>query len=122
MSLADEIRARLDDPIDVALNGTPYVDAIRAVLDEHPPRRIYDECGHTHTEGEPGTVTVDEVGVVCEAGYQYTICRGCCCTDDWEQTGWCGAEHRRDLLPCWPCTTVRVTARALGVETPAGAR
>jgi hypothetical protein len=28
------IRARLDDPVDVALNGTPYVEAIRNVLAE----------------------------------------------------------------------------------------
>lgn len=34
VTAVDAIRARLNDPVDVALNGTPYVDAIRAVLDE----------------------------------------------------------------------------------------
>lgn len=32
-NLGEKIRARIDDPVDVTLNGTPYVEAIRKVLD-----------------------------------------------------------------------------------------
>lgn len=35
--LADQIRARLDDPLDVVLSPQPYAAAVRAVLELHAP-------------------------------------------------------------------------------------
>lgn len=130
-SLADAIRVRLAEDAThsnsehVLRCAATYSQALTAVLDEHQPQRIYGECGHTHVADEPGTVLVDEVGQVCEDGYLYTICGGCCCTEDGDQVLSCSEEsdrHERDLLPCWPCGTVRVVARALGIDVPAGAR
>lgn len=114
--LADKIRALLNDPTDIALNGRPYLAAIRAVLDEHPPSRIYGECGHQHADGEPGTSTHDEIGAVCEDGYQYTVC-GSCCVNDYGQHQVCAEEHQpeRGNAHCWPCPTVKTMARALGL-------
>lgn len=111
MSLADQIRARLDDPIDVALNGTPYVEAIRATIDLHREHRIYERCGHTHQPGEPGVRDVDEVGFVCEDGYAYSICWGCCTGETGFQSEVCASDHEG----CWPCKSVKVIAASLGI-------
>jgi len=67
------------------------IDEIRQL---HRPFRIYDECGHKHEEGEPGVKEIDEVGLVCEAGFQYEICRACCVDSHLdEMTETCATEH-----------------------------
>lgn len=88
--------------------------ALRAVLDLHKPFRIYDECGHNHAEGEAGVIEVEEIGLVCEDGYQYSIC-GECCADDVYQKEECGSDHHH---PCYPCPTVRAITSVLGDTTP----
>jgi hypothetical protein len=44
-TITDLINARLDDPVDVALNGWPYVEALRGVMREHRPVRSRSEHG-----------------------------------------------------------------------------
>lgn len=80
---------------------------IQAVVDLHKPMRIYGECGHTHQPGDPGTLEVDDVGLVCEDGYEYTICLECC-ADGSAQTEDCATNHPHlDEGPCYPCPTRR---------------
>lgn len=50
---------------------------LEAVLTLHSPFGIYDECGHDHTEDEPGVVEVDGIGLVCAEGKLYEVCRTC---------------------------------------------
>lgn len=45
-SINDKLNERLDDPTDVALNGRPYVEALRAVLREH---RVVEQPVHGHS-------------------------------------------------------------------------
>lgn len=106
MSIADAIRAEIT-----------ATRPSNAVLDLHPPRRIYGPCGHDHQPGEPGTRDLDEVGTVCEDGYLYTVC-GECCTNDYGQHSVCAEEHGmvRDVAPCWPCPTVKTVATGLGIN------
>jgi hypothetical protein len=86
--------------------------AISAVLDLHSPMRIFDECGHDHQADEPGVRDIDEIGLVCEEAYSFTICRHCCA---WEygQTEACASNH--SLTDCYPCRTIQVIAEQLGV-------
>lgn len=86
-------------------------DALRAVLDEHTPTPIYAECGHDHDEGEAGVVDIDPIGLVCQDGYMYDICRECCMDAD-EQIESCADHH--DNRHCWPCRTVRKITKAIG--------
>lgn len=76
-----------------------------SVHQHHRPYGIYDECGHTHQEGEAGTQAVDDVGIVCEAGLQYQVCFACH-TDDGE------VHERTPEENAWPCD-VEVVWQAL---------
>lgn len=86
--------------------------AISAALDLHSPMRVFDECGHAHQVDDPGVHEVDEIGLVCEEAYSFTICRHCCA---WEngQTEACASNH--NLTDCYPCQTIQVIAEQLGV-------
>ena len=101
--------------------------AVRAVMELHCPYRIYDDCGHQpHDYAEDGSIPADLVelegiGLVCEKGYLYSICRECC-ADVVEphvfQRAVCN-DHHEHLDPataCWPCPTVRAIGTALGVK------
>lgn len=44
-SINDRINAILDDPIDVALNGRPYVEALQGVLRLHRSRDVLGYYG-----------------------------------------------------------------------------
>ncbi len=81
--------------------------AVEAVLALHSEFRIYDECGHEHSQEEvdAGTaVNCDGADfVTCRDGYAYSVCRACC-TDGWSQTEECASHHDHD---CWPCPTYR---------------
>jgi hypothetical protein len=85
--------------------------ALRAVLDKHSEFKIYDECGHQHREGDPGVLSIENVGLTCEDGYEYSICRECCTGGSGEyQTEDCAShDHNR----CWPCDTVQAITEAL---------
>lgn len=81
---------------------------IAAVRSIHREIRIHDVCGHPHALddlGKPGYVQVDDIGVVCPAGYQYSICAACC-TDGEGQREDCADTHPHHEAPCWPCPTL----------------
>jgi hypothetical protein len=91
---------------------------LSAVLDLHPPVRIWEDCGHHHEYAEDGTVPeglteVEEIGLVCDQADVYTICRYCCCGDSDYQTEVCVADHGIGFHD--PCPTVRVIAELLGL-------
>lgn len=89
------------------------LDALRAVLDKHSALRIYDECGHRHTRDDvtAGVAKhVENVGFVCEDGFEYTVCRECCTGGSGYQSVECADDH---LLPCHPCATVQAITDAL---------
>lgn len=46
-SISDLIQERLDDPVDIALNGRPYVEALRGVLRVHRSREAQGYYGDT---------------------------------------------------------------------------
>lgn len=65
-------------------------------MKEHAEHRIYDECEHDHLPGEPGVIEVQEVGLVCEEGYMYSVCFDCHTHD-----GECHEETPEEQA--WPC-------------------
>jgi len=78
----------------------------------HTEVRIFQPCGHEHDGSEAGVEYVDEVGSVCQDGYQYSICRACCCDGpdgDHGQHEVCADTHCPEEKPnlCWPCPTRR---------------
>lgn len=143
--LADRIRLQLDamgqqaceDPNAAVRGFVGLSDTIRTVLDVHRPLRIYDDCGHQpHEYAEDGSVPagmveIEGVGLVCEEGYQFSICSECCTGMDGYQSQHCESEH--DHLgvqvamatngrwvarpPCYPCGTVRAISEQLGVAS-----
>jgi hypothetical protein len=92
--------------------------AVQAVLDIHAPHRIYNECGHNHSDedGEAFDVLdVDDVGMVCEAGYLYSVCSECCTDQDGDQTERCADTHKHDREDNAYCRTVWAMVGALGL-------
>ena len=71
---------------------------VAAVKALHRPFGIYDECGHEHEEGQAGVLDIPEVGLTCEAGLLYTVCRECHTYDGW----------RKRTRAINPCATVRI--------------
>lgn len=82
-------------------------EQVKRVREQHSARRIYGECGHRHEkpDADLGVKEVRSVGLVCEDGYDYTVCRACCCDPDGDQSRECAENHDRE---CWPCPTIRV--------------
>jgi hypothetical protein len=124
--LADEIAAAVEDMRDLAAEHEREVRAaLQARIDKalalHRETKIYDECGHKHKMADDYTVPaglhlIEEVGLTCEDGYQYSICRECC-TDDGYQTETCVDNHEHGgSAACWPCPTHACLA---GDTTPA---
>jgi hypothetical protein len=72
---------------------------LAAVLAIHSSYGVYDECGHDHQEGDPGTIEVEDVGIVCEAGHLYDVCRACHTVD--------GVTTEDADERSWPCDTRR---------------
>jgi hypothetical protein len=69
------------DEYDQAAADRAALERVRAL---HSEWRIYDECGHKHTDEDvtAGRAKhVNDVGTVCEDGLMYVVCRHCC-TDD----------------------------------------
>jgi hypothetical protein len=89
--------------------------ALRAALDSvkhlHREFRLYGECGHQHTEEGNGVISVENVGLTCQDGYEQSICRECCGDGGEYQSEECAANHEG---LCWPCPTH--TAASLGGE------
>lgn len=83
------------------------VEQVKRVREQHSARRIYGECGHRHEkpDADLGVKDVRAVGLVCEDGYDYTVCRACCCDPDGDQSRECAENHDRE---CWPCPTIRI--------------
>jgi hypothetical protein len=77
----------------------------------HSEYKIYDECGHNHRYSEdgdlePGVIEVEDVGLTCEDGLQYVICRECCTHGGRQgQTVTCVDDHDHGV--CWPCPTLQ---------------
>ena len=75
-----------------------------AILKLHAPFKIYDECGHKHTNHDLDSglaIEVEECGLVCEDGYQYSVCYHCCTDDTGDMTEWCmDHDHGKDKPIC----------------------
>lgn len=80
------------------------VDKVAALIGEikkpirelHKPFGVYDNCGHDHNDAELADeicLRVDDVGLTCDEGLMYEICRECCTNGDY-QTEECGTNHR----------------------------
>jgi hypothetical protein len=115
-STRDRLRTKARAVLEAAvpLLASPDTDtaALRARLDAvqhlHREFRIYDECGHRHTEEGNGVISVENVGLTCPDGYRYSICRECCtCGSDY-QTEECATNHQHAC--CWPCDTHRAAS------------
>ena len=78
-------------------------------MSEHREYRVYDECGHDHRDGEPGTTDVECIGPVCEEGYMYSVCYACH-TDDGEM----GEDGPWEQA--WPCDAAKAQARVKELE------
>lgn len=74
---------------------------VEKVLALHSSYGIYDECGHDHDAEGPGVFDVAEVGLTCDDGLLYEVCRVCHLGHDGEPDEYTGDEH-------WPCPTVRL--------------
>ncbi len=103
--------------------GDAALRAVYALLALHSERRTYDACGHDHPLNPDhtlpaGLVAVDEVGVVCEDGYEYSACSSCCCDTNGYITEECATGHDGD---CWPCLLHRTVADVLGLLYPEAA-
>lgn len=93
--------------------------ALDAVLDQHRPLRIYDECDHDHDDDDLDAgrcIDVSEVGYTCEDGYLYSVCQACCMDDlDTGQREPCadGHDHRTGD---WLCETTERILAAVTVQ------
>lgn len=86
-------------------------DPVAAALHLHREFRIYGECGHRHTEEGNGVISVENVGLTCAEGYEYSICRECCTSGSDYQTEECATNHEGERA-CWPCRTHDVLSAA----------
>lgn len=78
--------------------------------DVHGEIRIYKPCGHQHTPDDAGVSDIDDVGLVCVDGYEYSICHVCCTNGDGQ-----GEECADGHTDCWPCRPLRSLAHRLSV-------
>lgn len=102
---------------DAAAVDVPRLLAVAdVVLKLHRQHRLYDECGHEHTEDEVRAGLAADAGefLACEDGFERVVCRHCCASDGNGQTEDCAVDHLAD--ECWPCLTVQVITRALNAE------
>jgi hypothetical protein len=109
-------------PLPPAMTMDEMMIGIAKVREIHSPWGIYTECGHEHTEAElddeASTVhEIDLVGLVCEEGLMYRVCRSCCVEPGWAegfQTETCASKHTH-TTDGPVCLT---TAALDGVEMP----
>lgn len=98
-----EILARAEE-IEAAIRGVACVRRL------HREFKIYGECGHRHhlddwESGVAGVRLVAEVGLVCEDGYLYSVCRECCAPGEVGQNREC-AENHDHKADGWECNTL----------------
>lgn len=60
---------------------------LAAIARQHAAYKIFEACGHDHEpksldEGLFGLYYVRKIGLVCDEGYQHSVCRECCIVDD----------------------------------------
>ncbi len=77
----------------------------------HSEYRIYKPCGHQHAPTDAGVQEVDDIGLVCADGYEYSICWTCCASGGAGQTEECVDGH----ADCWPCRPLRSLAHRISV-------
>jgi hypothetical protein len=86
------------------LNAVAEVERLREenarVIKLHHPYKIYDECGHRHEATDEGVSHIDDIGFVCEDGYQHSICFHCCTNGYGDQTEVCATEHDHSTGIC----------------------
>ena len=75
---------------------------LKRIQDLHAEHRIYDECGHRHTEVDDFVRDIADVGLVCEEGYLYSACKHCCLDACGDQTEECVSSHDHSR---WLCPT-----------------
>lgn len=114
IDLADLIRTELPKH---GVGAERLRRVITAVLDTHPPFRVYDDCGHNHDyEGNghvpDGVIERLDGTLICEAAHKWTVCLSCC-TWEFGVTDECMSNHAHDS--CYPCRTVRVIGEQLGL-------
>lgn len=98
---------RLDDQVTwLTDENARLLAGMAAIRDLHSPFYLYDECGHAHVGDEPNVSEIENVGLVCEDGYEATICHQCCTGGSGYQTLECADNHPG--LICWPCATYRL--------------
>ena len=108
--LSRSIKKEWDDceysyAIDSLCDHVERLEAQRAaILKLHAPFKIYDDCGHKHTNHDLDSglaIEVEECGLVCEDGYQYSVCYHCCTDDTGDMTEWCmDHDHGKDKPIC----------------------
>jgi hypothetical protein len=89
-------------PLTLVFDREPAAE--KRVRELHAEFKIYDECGHLHGEDDPGVIEIENVGLTCKDGYQYSICRTCCRDGDYQSLA-CVEHH--DHTDCHPCPTIR---------------
>lgn len=77
--------------------------SLEALAKLHSEFKIFEECSHDH-EVDPdqemiGLYWVEDVGVVCDDGYGYSICRACCVVNGY-QTEECVSSHDHQKYLC----------------------
>lgn len=90
---------------------SPVIARIRSL---HRPYKIYDACDHKHTDEDRAAgraVAVEDVGLTCEDGLMYVVCRECC-TDGGYQTEVCATEHQHSPGPEIPICSTAVALEA----------
>jgi hypothetical protein len=82
---------------DAEFKALATIERIRLLHREH---KIYDECGHKHTEADEGVRNISDVGLVCDEGYMYSVCHYCCTDSVGDQTEECVSEHDHSTGLC----------------------
>lgn len=115
-----QLTRRHVEAIVAAREAAARAEVLAEVAALHRPWRIYDECGHDHTDEdyEAGRcIEVSEIGYVCDDGLMYVICRECCCDYDgfnYWQTESCANGHNLDhtkIVGPSLCPTSAILAR-----------
>jgi hypothetical protein len=138
LSALEEIRERSERPLGPSAMALPIsspavrgllesagdvprlLAVVDAVLKLHRQHRLYDECGHEHSEDEVRAGLAADAGefLACEDGFERKVCRHCCANDGNGQIEDCAVTHLAD--ECWPCSTVQAITRELTTDAISG--
>lgn len=67
---------------------------------EHREWKTYDECGHDHEPEDPGVVDIEDIGLVCQDGFMYSVCFACHTHDG-------DAHEDTPEEQAWPCDAAK---------------